>query len=154
MDRLAPTSVEEMVKSAELTEIKTVRIDAENFDPFLVHDDVPVEPKFAANFTGYENGSLHLSLALTITFGEVGRVHTVHTAEYTSETHSLSAATVSDIETFMNRVALIHLLPFVRATLADITTRLFNAPLFMPIFLPGEMTFSLDSGTENDSDKA
>lgn len=46
---------------------------------------------------------------------------------------------------FVNESGITHILPFARQALIDLSTRVFRAPVVMPIFGPDELQFELPS---------
>lgn len=64
-------------------------------------------------------------------------------ASYTHDGVRLGAGSGEALSSFVNNVALMHVLPYVRQTIADLTTRTFGAPLLMPIIQRGELEFEM-----------
>lgn len=64
-------------------------------------------------------------------------------AEYGFRELTLSAVSEQTRIDFANDVAIMAILPFTRQSIADITIRVFGAPLLMPIVKRGELSFSV-----------
>lgn len=47
------------------------------------------------------------------------------------------------MQEFVNNVAIMHILPYARQSIADLTQRVFSAPLLMPIMQRGELQFQV-----------
>ncbi|UIP57674.1 hypothetical protein DSM26151_05390 [Agromyces marinus] len=70
-------------------------------------------------------------------------------AEYGLEALRANEVPADAMEEFINNVALMSLLPFVRQAIADITLRVFEAPLMMPIIKRGDLSFGLPDGVQD-----
>ncbi|EPR76919.1 hypothetical protein ADILRU_0758 [Leifsonia rubra CMS 76R] len=63
-------------------------------------------------------------------------------ADYQVEGISVRAIGTSRILEFVNTVAIMQIIPYTRQSIADITSRVFDTPLLMPLLQNGELTFS------------
>lgn len=100
-------------------------------------------PTYSMDFNGRpDDKGFRIGLRTEIEFDR-GSVIAHVTAEY-----QLNELLLSDVEQatrveFMNKVALMTILPFTRQAIADITLRVFSAALLMPIIKQGEMNFAM-----------
>jgi len=63
-------------------------------------------------------------------------------AEYVVEALSIRSVSRVILVEFVNNVALMHILPYTRQSISDISVRVFGSPLLMPIIQRGELSFS------------
>lgn len=78
----------------------------------------------------------------------IGEVKTEFLAEYELDDRRIESESGAAITSFVNNVALMHILPYVRQGIADLTARVFGTPIVMPIIQRNEITFNIEVSTE------
>lgn len=78
--------------------------------------------------------------------GEFGEIVVDVAAEYESEgPHVLSRSTV---EEYVNHVALMHLFPYIRETVAEMARKVARVSLLLPVFERGQLMLQLGPGPD------
>lgn len=135
--------VHALLASAELIGISTVELSARRRQTDVVDAESTVDPDYSllvdarSDLTGFR---VVLQTAITASIGEI---QCDVQAEYLIGALKMDQIPRDVLQEFINNVALMTVLPFVRQGIADITLRVFEAPLLMPIIQRGEITFPL-----------
>ncbi len=148
MPDTAITEVGQLVESASLLTIEVFRLGADrNLDAQPSAEGVEIAPKYTLDIDIRDDRSgfrIRLMTEINTPFGDI---ECGAYAEYEHPGVVLGQESSVAASEFVNNVALMHLLPFVRQSIADITQRVFTAPLLMPIIQRGELEFELEIRT-------
>lgn len=126
-----------------LTELVARR--ADDYSDEQLTEGVQASPAFSLQTDlRDDHGGFSLGLRVQVDFS-VGEVSASAVGEYQTE----QALAVSDelVLEYANHVGVMTLIPFLRQAVADLTQRVFDAPLLMPIFARGELWFSETSSS-------
>lgn len=111
-------------------------------------DEYEVKPEFTLEVgRGEENDKFRIRIRTDID-AEPGVITVDAAAEYTLDGLKLSEVTGPLMLEFVNRVAVLALIPFLRQGVADMTLRVFGTPLTMPMYRAGDLAFSELGGTD------
>ncbi|MEO7016210.1 MAG: hypothetical protein ABI130_11040 [Leifsonia sp.] len=106
------------------------------------------EPSYRLTVTGRDDDrAFRIGLRADIKVG-TGSITSEIEAEYEFRELCFSAVSEQSRIDFANDVAIMAILPFTRQSIADITVRVFGAPLLMPIVKRGELSFSVPNPVE------
>ncbi|WP_138413083.1 hypothetical protein [Sinomonas gamaensis] len=135
--------VHELIDATSLTAITFFKLYAERWlDPDVdPEQDFEIEPEYALNVHTREDDAGFRVLLETTIKTPIGEIACGVRAEYEHPGHVLQASSSDALTEFINGVALMHVLPFTRQGIADLTQRTFDAPLLMPIIQRGELEF-------------
>lgn len=140
-------TVQGLVEDASISEVVTIALLAER-SPRHDDSDDAVRPMFGLGFEERDDDkAFRVSLDAVIDAAP-GPIRCKMAVEYELESLSPSKVPIEVLEEFVNNVALMALLPFIRQGIADITQRVFGTPLLMPIVSRGELEFSLEREEE------
>lgn len=142
-------TVHDVLDDVSLGSIGFFRLLAEHLDDADGDgEEVEVDPKYLMTTeTRDDRKGFRVSLDTSITAGVAHVRCTVH-AEYELDQIDAEDIRGDTMQEFVNNVALMNILPFVRQGIADLTQRVFNAPLFMPIIKRGDLTFTLPGSAD------
>lgn len=105
-------------------------------------DGVDISPEFELS-TGKDEENQRFRIRVKTTIDATpGHIFVDVVAEY--DLHDLQVETISRevMLDFANRVGLMALIPYIRQGIADLTQRVFNVPLTMPVYKAGDMHFT------------
>lgn len=141
---MSELDVHALLADASLLAISTVALSANRKEREDKTDgELTVEPQYTLE-TGWRSDEIGFRIALqTEIEAPVGDIRCDVQAEYELQQYKMSDISQAVLQEFVNQVALMAILPFVRQGIADITLRVFEAPLLMPIIQRGEITFNL-----------
>lgn len=137
------SDVHALVEDATLLRIEVIklaaerRLDVENDDSFTVEPSYTLAIDLRDNRDGFR---VRLSTDLML---PLGGVSCVAYAEYEMKRMSVGAASTEAMGDFINGVVLMHVIPYVRQSISDLTMRVFNFPLLMPMIQRGDIGFEL-----------
>ncbi|GAA0422517.1 hypothetical protein [Leifsonia naganoensis] len=137
--------VGQLVEHAGLLGISIVKIAAERFDDVQPSEDFEIEPRYSLVFMLRDDAAGFRVRIETDIELPVGSVSCAVAAEYGLEGLVVRKGSTVALQEFVNNVALMHVLPFTRQAIADVTQRVFNAPLLMPIIQRGAISFELET---------
>ncbi|MGF3055595.1 hypothetical protein [Microbacterium sp. YY-01] len=137
------TDVHQMVEATSLSSIEYFKMHAERDLSFSPDAPVEVSPSYILTVDFQPDGERFRVLFETDIETTAGHISCGVAAEYAHPSVILRQASGEAISEFVNNVALMHLIPYVRNGVADITQRVFEAPLLMPIFQRGELNFDV-----------
>lgn len=141
--------VHALLADVSLTAISTIALSANRVErEGEIDAELTIEPQYKLE-TGWRSDHAGFRVVLqTEIKAPVGDIRCDVQAEYALQELKMSAIPQAAIQDFVNQVALMAVLPFVRQGIADITLRVFEAPLLMPIIQRGEITFNLPADGE------
>lgn len=137
------TDVQQLVEKASLTTIAATRLICERNLAIEPSEDAEISPEYSLNLATSDDARGFRVLLRTEIDVTIGRIGCDVAAEYELEGLQLGRDSSGAMQEFVNNVALMHLLPFVRQSIADLTQRVFSAPLIMPMMQRGEMEFEI-----------
>lgn len=139
-------TVEYLLEHATLLTIDTTELGARRVESEPDDSEEPqLDRDHALSVAGRaDGGAFRVSLRTTIHAPGVGDIECEVLAEYEIDSLKYSEIPHEVLETFVNKVAVMALLPFVRQAIADITLRVFGSGLLMPIVQQGEVEFELN----------
>ncbi|SEE18909.1 hypothetical protein SAMN04489740_0844 [Arthrobacter alpinus] len=102
---------------------------------------IDIEPLFTLGFARSNNSDRFQVRVKTEIQMDIGAIAVDVASEY--ELQNSTVAEVSDalILEFVNKVAMMTLIPYIRQSVSDLTARVFEVPLVMPMYRQGELTF-------------
>ena len=139
-------SVAQLVEDAQLTSIDTLHLQAtqiEGAEP--VEQAEPIWALGIDNRT--DNMGFRIRLRVELDFGN-GSVQAEVAAAYSTRTVESTQIALPAMEEFVNGVAVMHLLPFLRQAVSDLTGRVFNAAITLPLLQRGQLTFEIERGAD------
>lgn len=147
----AITTIEDLLDHVTLVSIDLCRLNANrdlDFRPKADAVELEVDPQYALDInTRDDGGGFRVKFATDIKtpLGSIG-------AEVVG-VYSLDGATIDPKSTaalgdFVNNVALMHVLPYSRQAIADLSQRVFGSALLMPIIKRGEISFQVELNDE------
>ena len=142
---LPSADIHKLVDATSLLAIETPKLSAErNFAE--VSEPFDVLPEFEVNTAFRDDGAGFRVILRTVIEVPIGRIECDTSAEY--EMTDLRPDDVADeaFGQFVNDVAVMHILPYARQSIADITQRVFASPLLMPIMKRGDIHFDVAAG--------
>lgn len=145
--------IHELVDATSLLSISFLEISAKRADenastaPVPDDDGFLVEPEFTLQIGRAGNENKFRVRVSTEIASEPGLVTVDAAAEYALDGLTLSEISEELMLEFVNRVATFALIPYIRQALADITLRVFESPLTMPLYRQGHLEFSKQEPT-------
>lgn len=139
----AVEDVQRLVEAAQLLSIETVALSAERHVGVESDEEFEIEPEYELSITlrdDFGGFRAQLSTAISVPIGEI---RCVIYAEYVLDNARIGVESTEAMSDFINGVALMHILPFTRQAISDVTMRVFNNPLLMPLIKRGELGFEL-----------
>lgn len=137
------TDVSELVDAASLTTITATRLICERFLGVDPEEGAEISPEYGLDIGTRPDAKGFRILLRTDIDVPIGRISCDVAAEYELEDRVLGKDSGEAMQSFINNVALMHILPFVRQSISDLTQRVFSAPLVMPIMKRGEIEFEI-----------
>lgn len=135
-------SVSRLVEVADLESIETYRLVAER-DIFAGGgEDIEIDPSYTLTVDFRDAGDGFRVRMVTDIETPLGAISCGVLGEYGIGDARFGPETSEALTEFINGVALMHLIPFARQSIADLTQRVFGAPLLMPMIQRGQITFS------------
>lgn len=137
--------IHDLIESSSLLSIDTTKLSAErNLEE--VSEPFDILPEYEVNTAYRDDGAGFRVILRTVIDVPVGRIQCDTSAEY--EMAELRASDIPDgvFGQFVNDVAVMHILPFTRQSIADITQRVFANALLMPIMQRGSLHFDVAEG--------
>ncbi|WP_374009891.1 hypothetical protein [Leifsonia sp. LS-T14] len=150
---MSDVTVEQVAEDAELESILTFELSARNTEVESDPDE-EIEPSHVLILASKDDGKgFQVRLRTDIETREAEIVADLAVRFGLTE---LSAKDISEevMLDFVNKVALMALLPYVRQSIADLTQRVFGSPLLMPLMKRGDLTFSPSDVTERKPQRA
>lgn len=139
------TGVDQLVENASLLSIEVFKLSAERKpDDHAGADEVEVDPRYSIGADFSDDEQRFRIRFLTSIKTPLGDIDCGVYAEYGLPGLVLGPESSGAVTEFVNNVAIMHMLPYVRQTIADVTQRVFNAPLLMPMVQRGQLTFELE----------
>ncbi len=142
-------TVEELVETASLVSIEIDELGAER-KPGDASEEVSVEPAYDLTLNLRDDFAGFRVRLLTTIDVPIGLIRCGVYAEYELSGSTIGSESTEAVGVFVNNVALMHVLPYVRQSIADITLRVFNGPLLMPIIQRGEISFKVELNDDAD----
>lgn len=139
------SDVQRLVDVARLSSIETVALSAERRDSGETEsdEDFEIAPEYDLTITLRDDfGGFRAQLATAISV-PIGDIRCVIYAEYELDNARIGSESTTAMGEFINGVALMHVIPFTRQAISDLTMRVFNNPLLMPIIQRGDLGFAL-----------
>ncbi|QTF71247.1 hypothetical protein [Arthrobacter woluwensis] len=138
-------TVEYLVQEINLTGISFYSLHSERSLSPAVGDgeDIAIEPDYDLRVQPRNDGRGFRVLLDTIINAPVGTISCGVAADYHHPEIALDDSWRPALAEFVNGVSLMHILPFTRQGIADLTQRTFDSPLIMPIIRRGELEFSV-----------
>lgn len=138
-----------LVGAASLREVSFVELSARRND--IKSDGVQVFPSWSLGVKVQDEDEPHwLKIALRVEIdSEPGTIRAEAGASY--EVSAEGAEALADQKTvvdFGNQVAVMTLIPYLRYGIADITMRIFGAPMLMPVIERGTLHFDVDTAED------
>lgn len=90
----------------------------------------------------------HVALNVELTVSE-GRIAVEPVAFFHIPTKYAAALNPRSLTAYVNETGIFHVLPFARQALLDVSSRVFQNPVLMPIFRPGDINFELPPVEDN-----
>lgn len=134
--------VNQLVAAADLESIEVYRLVAERDLFASARDDVEIDPTYTLTVDFRDEGDGFRVRLQTDVETPIGQISCGVLAEYGLGEARLTAESGEALTEFVNGVALMHVIPYARQSIADLTLRVFGAPLLMPIIQRGQITFS------------
>lgn len=140
----SPITIQDLLEDASISEVVTIALHAERLPREGDDGDDEIRPMFGLGFDEREDGkAFRVSLDAVIDAAP-GPIRCKMAVEYELKSLSPDQVPVHVLEEFVNNVALMALLPFLRQGIADLTQKVFGVPLLMPIISRGELEFALE----------
>ena len=137
-----PISLEDLVEDTDLIGISTFQLAAERVDePSEVDDGAELDPTHILHIDTREDGSGFRVKVETQIEMPIGRIVATVGAAYQLNTLNMSAIDREILMGFVNNVAVMTLIPYIRQAIGDITLRVFDSALLMPMMKRGELWF-------------
>lgn len=140
-----PVSIQQLVADVSLASISFIELGAARDPSGAVPDggEASVEPVHRLQ-TAFQDDLQGFRVRVRTEIElPIGSIVVDVAAEYSLDTVAGSSIDQALLLEFVNEVAVMHLVPYIREGLADITRRVFGAGLLMPIMQRGEMNFDL-----------
>jgi hypothetical protein len=145
--------VHRMVEATSLRGIHAYKLHAERWlDGDSDDDEYEIDPKYTLNVDIRGDKVGFRVRFLTEITTPIGEIACGVLAEYEHPEVVLRQESGDALAEFVNGVALMHILPYARQGIADLTQRTFDAPLLMPIIQRGEMSFAMGIDSVLDQD--
>lgn len=139
----AVTDVHQLVEATSLLGINVFQLSATRRLDVAPTDDFAVDPRYTITADFRDDGSGFRVRLLTEIETPIGPIACGVLAEYEHPDARLGPESSEAFNEYVNGVALMHIIPFVRQSIADLTLRVFGSPLLMPILQRGQMQFTL-----------
>lgn len=136
--------VSRLVELAELKSIAPYRLNVERVVGGSASESVEISPRYTVEFDTRDDGHgfrVRFEVAVDL---DAGSLDCAYLAEYDHGEAVLEDGNTRLVNDFVNGVALMHLIPYMRQGISDLTQRVFGTPLVMPIFQRGELEFQMD----------
>ncbi|MEV7608619.1 hypothetical protein AB0N61_03960 [Microbacterium sp. NPDC089320] len=136
-------SVHDLVQAASLTAIAATRLHCHRDIDVEASEDFEISPEYALNIAARADEAGFRILFRTSITVPIGQIACDIAAEYELDGVVLGEGSSGAMQEFVNNVAIMHILPYARQSIADLTQRVFSAPLLMPIMQRGELQFQV-----------
>lgn len=138
-------TIDAVVDSCTLVDISVFELSARRLTPAVAPDeDAVVEPEYGLQID-YRDADNGFRVRLETRFDtHMGLIVSDVGAEYELDGIGARSIPRDMLLDFVNNVALMALLPYVRESVADITLKVFRSALLMPMMRRGELSFSED----------
>lgn len=139
--------VHRLVEASSLLSVEVFKLSAERQLDVEPTDDFEIDPSYLLTTDFRDDGAGFRIRLLTDIETPIGTISCGVLAEYAHDGVRLGPESSEALNEFVNGVALMHIIPYVRQAIADVTLRVYQSPLLMPILQRGQMTFdvSIDS---------
>lgn len=143
-------TIENLVNTAELAGIRffqmtaTIADESHTSQELAALEDVEFSPSFQMKIGVDSDANQFLIRLITKVESKIGTVIVDAGAEYSmNESSELHVDGIPEdlMLNFVNNVAVMHLSPYVRQSIADMSHRVFGNPVTLPIMRRGELTF-------------
>lgn len=143
---MSELTLEEFVGSCALTSVSQFELSAKRaLTPEAADESESVDPVYGLDIDLRDaDDGFRIRLTTRIESAK-GTIVSEVGAEYMVESTSIRSVSKSMLIEFVNNVALMHILPYTRQSISDITTRVFESALLMPMIQRGELSFSEDT---------
>ncbi|WP_349865016.1 hypothetical protein [Leifsonia sp. WHRI 6310E] len=142
-------TVVDLLNDVALENIEQTELAASRGDGKLGGDLPEAEPSYRLSIDGRDDDkAFRVGLRTEIQVG-TGSIISEIRAEYLLGEMRFSAVEDATRLEFANKIAIMAILPYTRQSIADITSRVFGAPLLMPIVQRGELEFEVPTPTED-----
>lgn len=142
------TEVAELVAKTTLTAINPTRLVCQRDLSVEPSEDAEISPEYSLNIGTTDDATGFRIILRTEIDVSIGQIGCDVAAEYEIADGKLGRDSSAAMKEFVNNVALMHLLPFARQSIADLTQRVFSAPLLMPMMQRGEIEFEVTLGDD------
>lgn len=134
-----------LVSSARLLTIEPARILAERYDVDTsgVDPEASIDPVHALDLKLRDDQAGFRARLNTDIETEIGKIACDVVAEYEIDGVIIDEESTPALQEFVNNVAVMHVLPYTRQYIADVTQRVFGSALVMPILQRGDLTFAI-----------
>lgn len=139
------TSIQDLVEDVELLGIETVKVRAERLLG-AVQEPSDIEPSYELNTAFRDDGAGFRIILRTAIDLPIGQIECDVAAEYELQKISVRRIPPEVFDQFVNDVAIMHILPYTRQGISDVTLRVFANPLTMPIMQRGSVRFDVAAG--------
>lgn len=139
----AVTDVHQLVEATSLLGINVFQLSATRRLDVAPTDDFEVDPRYTITADFRDDGAGFRVRLLTEIETPIGPIACGVLAEYEHPDARLGPESSEAFNEYVNGVALMHIIPFARQAIADVTLRVFGSPLLMPILQRGQMQFTL-----------
>lgn len=144
--------IQDLVLEAELLHVAILELSAGRTDLYQSNDalmasfedndyDADMDFGVALDFDDEDSKRFRVRLQTEIE-SDPGIIRAILAAEYELDTFKPRDLNEDVMLEFVNKVAVMTLLPYVRQTVADISQRVFTYPLTMPLFKAGKISFT------------
>lgn len=142
-DEAASPSIHAVVNDAQLLSIDLVHLAASRELEATPEAATDINPVY--ELATDERGDGHQLQVIFRTLIDVpfGSIRCDVVAAYAFPKISVAAMSPDVFDQFINDVAIMHVLPYTRQAIADITLRVFQNPLLMPVMKLGEVRFEI-----------
>lgn len=142
------TDVQDLVAATRLMRIETVKLASERYLD-APEAEVEISPTYTLQVNVRDDAAGFRARFGTSISMPVGEIQCDVVAEYEIDEYLLGAATGDALAEYVNGVVLMHVLPYVRHAIADLTLRTFGTPLLMPVMQRGEISFDVEMPAES-----
>lgn len=141
---MSDVDVHALVDDADLHAISMVNLSARRIEREAKNaSEFSVDPQYTLQTARREDDKGFRITLQTEIEAPIGDIRCDVEAEYVLQQLVMTAVPQEVLQEFVNDVAIMAMLPFVRQGIADITLRVFESPLLMPIIQRGQITFGL-----------
>ncbi|ALE05497.1 hypothetical protein AL755_08425 [Arthrobacter sp. ERGS1:01] len=104
-------------------------------------EELDIEPQFTLGFAKANTAERFQIRVKTEIQMPIGAIVVDIASEYELQDSQVADVTDDLLVAFVNKVAMMTLIPYIRQSVSDLTARVFEVPLVMPMYRQGELTF-------------